>query len=81
MPDDTQTDIQLIGIQGAPTYMGGTVKINGVAVAAESIRVSGFATGDTRAEDADPVVTVTLKLIPSSLVFSEPEPEAGESGA
>jgi hypothetical protein len=80
MPDGNQTDIELIGIQGAPTYMGGTVKINGVAVAAESIRVGGFATGDTHAED-EPVVTVTLKLIPSSLVFSEPEPEAGESGA
>jgi hypothetical protein len=72
MSDETRTDIELIGIRGVPTYMGGTIKINGVAVAAESIQVSGSATGDIHAED-EPVVTVTLKLIPSSLVFSEPE--------
>jgi hypothetical protein len=52
--------------------MTGPVKINGVPVAAESIKINGLVTG-FGSDDEDPLVSVTLKLIPSSLVFSEPE--------
>jgi len=72
--DETRTDIEIIGIRGAPTYMAGDVKINGVQVAAESIHVAGHVTGFGDEGD-DPLVSVTLKLIPSSLVFSEPKGE------
>jgi hypothetical protein len=70
--DEIRTDIELIGIRGAPTYMTGHVKINGVLVAAERIQVTGLVTGFGD-DSEDPIVAVTLKLIPSSLVFSEPE--------
>ena len=72
MSDEIKTDIELIGIRDAPTYMAGSVKINGVHVAAESIHVAGHVTGFGYDSD-DPLVSVTLKLIPSSLVFSEPK--------
>ena len=52
--------------------MTGHVKINGALVAAESIHVAGHVSGFGDESD-DPLVSVTLKLIPSSLVFSEPE--------
>jgi len=70
--DEIRTDIELIGIRGAPSYMTGHVKINGALVAAESIHVAGHVSGFGDESD-DPLVSVTLKLIPSSLVFSEPE--------
>jgi hypothetical protein len=70
--DEIRTEIELIGIHGAPSYMTGHVKINGVLVAAESIHVAGQVTGFGD-DSGDPLVSVTLKLIPSSLVFSEPE--------
>ena len=54
--------------------MTGHVKINGVLVAAESIQVAGLVTGFGD-ENENPLVSVTLKLIPSSLVFSEPKGE------
>lgn len=74
MSDEIRTDIELIGIRGAPSYMTGHVKINGVLIAAESIQVAGLVTGFGD-ENEDPLVAVTLKLIPSSLVFSEPKGE------
>jgi hypothetical protein len=72
LSDESRTEIELIGIRGAPSYMAGGVKINGVHVAAESIHVAGHVTG-SRDDSDDPLVSVTLKLIPSALVFSEPE--------
>lgn len=66
MNDQTRTDIEIIGSEDSPAMMK-RVKINGVQVAAASIKVDGHI--DARARTGDSAVVVTVGMYPSSLRF------------
>lgn len=63
------THVEIIGVPRIPTYMR-TIKINGIEVMAESISVQGHSNGGA-VDDISPV-TVTVKLIPDTLLFTDP---------